>query len=165
MHPALRDELLAAYKYVNNKLLGKGVRLRFTWTLRTFKEQDDLFAIGRTKKGIRVTDARAGFSYHNYGLAFDICILLDKNLDGNFEEVCWDIKHDGDFDGKADWMEVVAYFKSIGWEWGGNFKRIFDPAHFQKTFGYEEIELLNKHNADDDFQEIIDGKTYNWVNL
>jgi peptidoglycan L-alanyl-D-glutamate endopeptidase CwlK len=31
-----------------------------------------LYAIGRTKPGKKVTKAKGGTSYHNYGLAFDI---------------------------------------------------------------------------------------------
>ena len=38
---------------------------------RTMEEQTALFAIGRTSPGKVVTKARAGESYHNYGLAFD----------------------------------------------------------------------------------------------
>ena len=165
LHPKVRNEVSKAVEYINKKLLGKGVRLRITWTHRTFKEQDELYAQGRTKPGKKVTNARAGFSFHNYGLAFDIVIILDKDGDGNFTEVCWSTVADNDYDGKADWMEVVAHFKSIGWKWGGDFKKLVDSPHFEKTFNHTETQLLNKYNADDDFAEVIDGKTYNWVNL
>jgi hypothetical protein len=43
--------------------------------VRTFAEQDALYAQGRTRKGLRVTNAKGGQSYHNYGLAAD-CALL-----------------------------------------------------------------------------------------
>jgi len=39
--------------------------------MRTMEEQAALFAIGRTSPGKVVTKARAGESFHNYGLAFD----------------------------------------------------------------------------------------------
>jgi len=99
MHPKVRAEVLAAYKHINNNLLGKGVRLRFTYTLRTFKEQDAMYAQGRTTAGPIITKARSGFSFHNYGLAFDIVILLDKDGDGNFTEVSWSTVADHDKDG------------------------------------------------------------------
>ena len=114
LHPKVRQEVRDAYEYVNEKLLGKGVRLRFTHTLRTFKEQDDLYAKGRTIKGNKVTNAKGGQSIHNYGLAFDIVLLLDKDLDGNFEEATYNTLKDFDGDKIADWKEVTDYFKSIG---------------------------------------------------
>lgn len=151
LHPKVRKEILDAYTHVNNNLLSKGVRLRFAYTLRTDKEQNELYAQGRTKlwdaNGKRlgiVTNAKGGQSIHNYGLAFDIVILLDKNNDGIFEAASWDVKADNDKDGTADWMEVVKYFKSIGWVWGGDFKSIVDPPHFEKTFGYTWKTLQNK---------------------
>ena len=49
LHPKVRAEALEAYKHANNQLLGKNVRLRFAYTLRTFEEQEELYAIGRTK--------------------------------------------------------------------------------------------------------------------
>lgn len=173
MHPKLRKEVIDAYTFVNNKLLGKGVRLRFAYTLRTFKEQDDLYAQGRTKlfdsNGKRlgvVTGAKGGQSFHNYGLAFDIVILLDKNNDGVFETASWDTKADNDKDGIPDWMEVVNYFKKLGWSWGGDWKgKLVDAPHLEKTFGNTWRTLQQKYNSGDVFTETIDNKTYKWVNL
>ena len=68
MHPTIREQLKKDYLEIN-KNLPKGVRLRFTQTLRTIKEQDDLYAQGRTKKGKIVTNAKGGQSIHNFGLA------------------------------------------------------------------------------------------------
>lgn len=42
---------------------------------RTIQEQNDLYALGRTKKGSKVTNAKGGSSFHNYGIAFDIGIF------------------------------------------------------------------------------------------
>ena len=95
LHPKIRKQVLDAYTHVNNRLLGKGVRLRFAHTTRTIEEQNELFAQGRTKlfdkKGRRlgvVTKARGGQSIHNYHLAFDIVapgstwIVFNTNLGG-----------------------------------------------------------------------------------
>ena len=90
MHPTIREQLKKDYLEIN-KNLPKGVRLRFTQTLRTNKEQDDLYAQGRTKKGKIVTNAKGGQSIHNFGLAFDIVILLDKDNNGSFESVSWEV--------------------------------------------------------------------------
>jgi len=172
LHPKVRQEALEAYKYINHKLLGKNVRLRFAYTLRTFGEQDELFQVGRTKlfdkKGNRfgiVTNARAGQSIHNYGLAIDIVLLIDKNNDGSFETASWNIESDTDKDNKPDWMEVIDYFKYLGWAWGGEWKSFPDYPHLEKTFGLSWKELLKRYKENDTFEEIIDGKIFKWVNL
>lgn len=165
LHPALRKEALTAYTYVNNKLLGKGVRLRFAYTLRTIKEQDALYAQGRTKPGKKITNAKGWQSIHNYGLAFDIVLLLDKNGDGIFEEASWNTLADYDNDGVADWKEVTAYFKSLGWSWGGDWTSFPDSPHFEKTFGHTWRTLQEKHLAGATTTEVINGLPYTWVKL
>ena len=97
LHPKIRQQVLDAYTHINNKLLGKGLRLRFAYTTRTHQEQAELYAQGRTKlfdkNGKRlgkVTNAAAGQSIHNYHLAFDIVLLHDKNGDGIFEAASYD---------------------------------------------------------------------------
>lgn len=121
-HPLIREELNGYYLECNNKL-PKGVRLRFSHVYRTNEEQDELFA-----KRPKVTNAKGGQSIHNYGLAFDIVILFDKDENGTFETASW----------KVDryFMIVVDYFKSKGYEWGGDWNKFQDRPHFQKSFGH-----------------------------
>jgi peptidoglycan L-alanyl-D-glutamate endopeptidase CwlK len=168
LHPKIRKKVLDAYTHINNKLLGKGVRLRFAYTTRTIEEQNELFAQGRTKlfnkNGKRlgiVTKAKGGQSIHNYHLAFDIVLLLDRNNDGVFESASWDTVLDFDKDGKADWLEVVQYFKSLGFVWGGDW-RFKDAPHFEMTFGHTWRTLINNKNT---FTEVINGKTYTYVKI
>lgn len=142
LHPKLRDEAKAIYFEINNNLKGKAI-CRFAYTLRTDAEQDALYAIGRTKPGKKVTNARGGESLHNFGMAIDIVLLVDKNGDGTFETASWQTNVDFDGDGVADWMEVVKIFKLHGWEWGGDWK-FTDMPHFQKTFGYSVKQLQGK---------------------
>ena len=139
LHPKLRAEGLAIYSEIHAALTGRAV-CRFAYTLRTFAEQDALFAQGRTKPGAKVTNARGGQSYHNYGLAIDIVLLKDTNGDGIFETASWETNVDFDGDGVSDWIEVVRIFKAHGWEWGGDWK-FTDKPHFQKTLGYTIAKL------------------------
>lgn len=134
LHPDLRKEALEIYEDICSRLTGNTI-CRFSHTLRTFAEQDALFAIGRTKPGKRVTNARGGQSYHNYGLAIDIVLLVDKDGNGTYETASWDTKTDFDKDGVSDWIECVSVFKIYGWEWGGDWRSFKDLPHFQKTFG------------------------------
>ena len=133
LHPDLRGEVKEIYQEICEALTGRAI-CRFAYTLRTIKEQNDLYALGRTKPGKIVTNAKGGQSYHNYGLAIDIVLLVDKDKNGTFESASWQTNVDFDGDGKSDWMEVVKIFKMYGWEWGGDWK-FTDLPHFQKTFG------------------------------
>jgi peptidoglycan L-alanyl-D-glutamate endopeptidase CwlK len=145
LHPKLREEAAEIYDEIYESLKGKA-RCRFTHTLRTFAEQDAIYQQGRTKPGPIVSQAKAGLSPHNYGLAIDIVLLVDKDGDGSFESAAWDSKTDFDKDGKSDWMEIVTIFKQHGWEWGGDWKFV-DMPHFQKCFGKSVRELLALYNA------------------
>ena len=124
-HPDYRAQLQQQYKEANN-LLGKGARLRFAYVYRSNALQDKLYS-----QKPKVTNAKGGQSIHNYGLAFDIVLLYDNDGNGTFEEASWSTIRDFDKDSKADWMEIVNYFKSKGWEWGGDWKSFKDAPHFQ----------------------------------
>lgn len=147
LHPKVRDEVMKVYlEEIVPALAGKAI-CRFAYTLRTDEEQSALYAQGRSKlydtKGKRlgiVTNAKAGQSTHNYGLAFDIVLLLN-----NAKQASWDVKTDFDGDGKADWLEVVEIFKRHGWTWGGDWK-FKDMPHFEKTFGmtWQQLSKLKK---------------------
>lgn len=140
LHPKIREEVNKIYKEICDALEPKS-GCRFAYTLRTIKEQDALYAQGRTKPGKIVTWAKGGQSYHNYGLAIDIVLLGD--FDGNgVKEVSWDILKDYDGDHMSDWREIVEIFTRYGWTWGGNWnKPKTDNPHFEKTFGKSIIEL------------------------
>ena len=140
LHPKLREEVTEMYDQICEALTGKSI-CRFAYTLRTDKEQDALYAIGRTTKGKKVTNAKGGQSFHNFGLAFDIVLLIDTDGNGTFETASWETLKDFDGDKVADWMEIVSIAKSFGWEWGGDFKSFKDQPHFQKTFGKTTAQL------------------------
>lgn len=159
LHPKLRAEGLAIYNEINAALSGRA-SVRFSYTLRTFNEQQALFNQGRTTPGKVVTNARAGQSFHNYGLAIDIVLLIDKDNNGTYETASWDTAGDYDADRVADWMECVKIFRKYGWTWGADWdndgltkamgdrdEKLVDAPHFQKTFGYSVSQLLAKHTG------------------
>lgn len=96
----------------------KGLQIKIGETLRTVKEQDELYAQGRTKPGNIVTNAPGSSfsSYHQWGTAFDI---YRNDGAGAYNET-------GNFFGRAG-----AVGASLGLEWGGNWKSIVDKPHFQ----------------------------------
>jgi len=95
----------------------RGIAIFVTSTLRTFHEQDRLYAQGRTTPGNIVTNARGGESKHNHGLAFDIAFrsppAADEYGEGN------------------PWGRVGEIGKSVGLEWGGDWSGFQDRPHFQ----------------------------------
>lgn len=107
-----------------------GVPIVITQGLRTFAEQDALYAQGRTKPGQIVTNARGGYSNHNFGVAIDFALLMP---DGR--SVTWDMTRDGDGDKRADWAEVADIAKRLGFSWGGDWTSFKDYPHFDMTFG------------------------------
>ena len=94
-----------------------GIEIKVISGTRTYAEQDELYAIGRTKELHRkpVTKAKGGYSNHNFGIAFDI---------GVFEGT--------EFLKESPQYNVVgALGIEIGLDWGGNWKSFKDGPHFQ----------------------------------
>lgn len=92
----------------------RGFPIFITSTLRTFSEQAQLYAQGRTEPGRIVTNAREGESPHNYGLAFDVAFHTPPATDPY----------------TGPWDAVGAQGKALGLEWGGDWKHP-DRPHFQ----------------------------------
>lgn len=132
LHPAV----LAAATALIERSYAVGVPILITQGLRTIAEQDALYAQGRTRPGAIVTNARGGYSYHNYGLAVDFALLLPNGWG-----VSWDMNRDGNRNGSRDWLEVVQHAKTIGFEWGGDWTSFKDYPHMQMSFGLSLAEL------------------------
>lgn len=126
LHPVV----LAAATALIERCYSLNIPILITQGLRTIAEQDALYAQGRTKPGAIVTNARGGYSYHNYGLAVDFALLLP-----NGSSVSWDMCRDGNSNQIADWQEVVKVAKALGFEWGGDWTSLKDYPHFQMTLG------------------------------
>ena len=145
-HPKIREELKQYYIECNNKL-PKGVRLRFAYVYRSIAEQNVLY-----NQRPKVTNAKGGQSIHQYGLAFDYVIMLDKDNNGTFETIEWDLK-------SPYHKVVVDFFKSKGYEWGGDWKNFKDYPHFQKAFGHTWQSLKRKLDTGDAIKD-ANGLTY-----
>lgn len=92
-----------------------------TCTHRSYDEQAELYAIGRTKPGRKVTNAKPGTSKHNINpsKAFDIAFVsLNKKLDWSPDL----FKKFADIIKEKYKNEIV---------WGGDFKTISDAPHFE----------------------------------
>jgi len=149
LHPKLRNLVLSSLVEAES-IIDQNLAIRVVQGLRTFQEQQDIYDQGRVKPGKVVTNAKPGTSFHNYGLAIDICFLF-KQSDGTYK-----------YDDEKSWLtgpnhkKVVDLLKSKGFTWGGDFKTITDKPHFEMSFGYSIKTLLNKYQNG----EFIPGTKY-----
>lgn len=141
LHPKVSSEVAVTIGEIE-LLWPPTVAIRIVQGLRTIKEQNALYAQGRTTPGKKVTNAKGGSSFHNYGIAFDFALLFDKDGNGSFETLVWD-------ENNPHWKEVVNAFETKGWFWGGKFSNIHDAPHLQKTFGKTWQECLFQYNTKD----------------
>jgi len=146
LHPLVRQEVIDTIAAVE-KGFPVNMKIRVVQGLRTIAEQNALYAQGRTQPGQKVTNAKGGSSFHNYGLAIDFAIMYDKDGDGKFEELSWDTAKDFDKDGIIDWQEMVTAFEAAGWQWGGKFRTFKDLPHIEKSFGFKPSQLLARVQA------------------
>lgn len=88
---------------------------------RTYAEQNRLFAKGRFgNPGPRVTNARGGFSNHNFGIAWDI---------GIFEGGAY---YDGNTAAETAWYQSVPTVVDMtGLDWGGHWVSFKDIPHYE----------------------------------
>lgn len=120
--PAAREKAL---RWVD-ACKAEGIDVLVYCTYRDAAEQNELYAIGRTKPGKRVTNARGGNSIHQYRCAWDAVPLVH---------------------GKPAWNDLERYktmakcAKALGIEWAGDWVSFKEQAHFQYTGGLTLADL------------------------
>jgi peptidoglycan L-alanyl-D-glutamate endopeptidase CwlK len=111
LHPQVRPFARALIL----KAASIGINIKAISGLRTYAEQNALYAKGRTAPGPKVTNARGGFSNHNFGIAFDIGVFKGTKYVPE----------------SSSYKAVGALGVELGLEWGGNWTTIKDEPHFQ----------------------------------
>lgn len=96
-----------------------GHQIRIVEGFRSFERQSQLYAQGRTTPGAIVTNAKAGESFHNYGVAVDFVF-----------------RKEGYNAGETLWALLGKVGKMQGFEWGGDWKGFVDRPHFELRLGY-----------------------------
>lgn len=116
------EDLDIRFQPLIRTLLSESNKLTSPWTtfttdgFRTFAEQANLYASGRTKEGKILTNAKPGTSNHEKGLAVDIAFQ-------NGGKLSYD---------KGLYGKIVPIAKSLGIAWGGDWKDFPDVPHFEK---------------------------------
>ena len=142
LHPKVRQSALDAYAEAV-RATPVGIHPLITETLRSFERSTALYNQPWDKKDNdgdgkideadeKVSNAKAGQSLHNYGVALDFVIMKDNKMNWSVDK---------------DWMTVVNIFKKYGWSWGGDWKSFKDYPHLEKTNGYTWQKLLALKNA------------------
>lgn len=124
---------------------GQGLIIGIGESFRTKEEQDALYAKGRTAPGNIVTNAKGSSysSHHQWGTAFDI------------------YRNDGKgvyTDGDGFFKKVGKIGKSIGLEWGGDWKSPVDKPHFQlPDWGSTTARLKRMYGTPEKFMDTWKG--------
>jgi len=98
---------------------------RISFTYRTPEEQDEIYAQGRTKPGKKVTNLKGSQSKH--------CVTLNgKPAAKAYDIAIYDMNGNYITDGSHElYTKAGELGKLRGLTWGGDFKSIFDPSHFE----------------------------------
>lgn len=127
LHPVVKakaEEFLAKCKQ-------EGIDVLVTTTYRDAEMQNSLYARGRTvltehgQKVRKVTNAKAGQSFHNYKLALDVVPLRGG-------KPVWGTTGSD----LMLWMRVGNIGESVGLEWAGRWVKFKEYPHFQFTGGH-----------------------------
>jgi len=128
------DELTPEVKAMCEKFIqacaAVGIDILITSTYRDKESQQALYNQGRTKAGKVVTNAKPGYSYHNYRVAFDFVPIVN---------------------GKPQWGDDKLFHRcgaiaaKIGLEWAGIWKTFPELAHCQFTNGKRITDYLKEN--------------------
>ena len=111
--PMVQELLSKGQKAIDSKF--SGWKFFITDGFRSLEEQTKLYAQGRTAPGDTVTNAKAGQSAHNYGLAIDCAFQKDGKLS---------------YDSKM-YSLIYPIARKLGFELGADWKGFVDKPHFE----------------------------------
>ncbi|PTY02746.1 peptidase M15 [Verrucomicrobia bacterium LW23] len=113
------------------RCLDAGINLKIICGTRTWEEQEALYEQGRSKPGKVVTNARAGYSYHNFGIAWDFVVFSS-----DFTVALWN---------SPDMARAGRIAEAMGLEWGGSWKGFVDTPHVQINTGLTLAQMRERH--------------------
>ena len=116
----LKPKVAAMCSEFINRCKDAGIDVIITSTYRDAESQNALYAQGRTAPGKKVTNAKAGQSFHNWRVAFDFCPIVNGKCQWNDD---------------ALWTQCGEIAEGIGLEWAGRWVKFKETAHCQYTGG------------------------------
>ena len=132
LHPELR---VKCRKFIE-LCKGQGIDIVITQTMRTKKEQDDLYKIGRREVEDEevVTNLKYPKSPHCWGLAFDIAIRDGSRISYPIDKL----------------KKAGEIAKTLGLTWGGDFKSFLDMPHIEVKW-FSLIKLMDDYGTPAEF--------------
>lgn len=117
LHPYFRDKIVRLI--ANCKKIG--IEVSVVESFRTRSKQAEYFGMGK-----KYTRSAGGKSKHQYGLACDIVPIVNGLAQ---------------WDDKKLWKRIGMEGEKLGLRWGGRWRSIYDPAHFEWTGGLTSVHL------------------------
>ena len=117
LHPFFRDKITELI----NVCKKAGITLAVVETYRTPSKQAEYFAMGK-----KYTSTPGGKSRHQYGLAIDVVPVVDSVAVWNNHKL---------------WRKIGIAGERLGLRWGGRWRVLYDPGHFEWTGGLSRHDL------------------------
>jgi peptidoglycan L-alanyl-D-glutamate endopeptidase CwlK len=137
VHPEAHPKFEAFMVAAQALAAARGLQYIAICGLRSWAEQEALYAKGRTAPGPIVTKAPPGSSFHNFGLAIDCGVFRGKAyLDEKDPKLA-----------SAMHRSAGALAKVHGLRWGGDFKSIVDMPHYELDTRLSLAQLREGYNG------------------
>jgi len=117
LHPYFRDKIVTLISMCK----AKGIELAIVESYRTHSKQNEYKSMGKN-----YTRSGGGKSKHQYGLAIDVVPVIDSVAQ---------------WDNAKLWRKVGIIGEQLGLNWGGRWKSLYDPGHFEWTGGLSSYHL------------------------
>lgn len=117
LHPYFRDKIITLISMCK----AKGIELAIVESYRTHSKQNEYKSMGKN-----YTRSGGGKSKHQYGLAIDVVPVIDSVAQ---------------WDNTKLWRKVGVIGEQLGLRWGGRWKSLYDPGHFEWTGGLSSTHL------------------------
>lgn len=109
----------------------QNIDILITSTYRDAESQNALYALGRTKGGKKVTNAKGGQSFHNWRVAFDFVPIVNGKAR---------------YDDLSVFKTVGEIGEKLGLTWSGRWTKFPELAHFQFTNGLSLADFQEGRN-------------------
>lgn len=117
LHPYFRDKVFELIRECKSM----GIELAIVESYRTRAKQAEYSAMGN-----QYTSTPAGKSRHQYGMAVDVVPIVDSVAVWNNHRL---------------WKKIGVAGERLGLRWGGRWRVLYDPGHFEWSGGVSRHEL------------------------